>query len=215
MTNVEVSFWWVIGLNGIIAAIILWPDLWKKLVLIALVVVASAAWWEMYQEYVWERKVKSAIQLVLDACVEGNETAEGFRSARGKAEVMLEIDRLPPARRWMLSSVLDSEMNRKGCGQVARARGLLLKSWKAQDEAGARQQAWARRSGYIIIYSNPAGSQVKVNGQYLSTTPIKQELDPGEHIIILEKPGYLPLPIYVKIRPGEAQTRNITLARAE
>jgi len=30
MTNMEVSFWWVIGLNGFMAALILWPGLWKK-----------------------------------------------------------------------------------------------------------------------------------------------------------------------------------------
>lgn len=56
--------------------------------------------------------------------------------------------------------------------------------------ASLREPLAAARMGTVTVSSSPAGAEVRVDGEPAGTTPVELRLAPGEHAIVLRRPGY-------------------------
>jgi hypothetical protein len=68
-----------------------------------------------------------------------------------------------------------------------------------------------------MVKTNPPFAKVSLDGRELGTTPFKAslELPPGQHEILIERPGCLPARSWVLIEPGRTSTLRLALDRAE
>ncbi|MFY0569471.1 PEGA domain-containing protein [Archangium lansingense] len=58
--------------------------------------------------------------------------------------------------------------------------------------------------GTLAINSVPSGAQVRVRGEGLGTTPLKDvELAPGAHPVVLTLPGYAPYGVFQQVAPSQ------------
>jgi len=217
MPTIDGSFFWILTGNVFLAAVILWPERWKKFILIALMGLMSLLWWQRYQDYLWRVNIRAAIREAAATCVDGDAESLYFISARAKAQAMLAMEGRDLFTQAIFSAVLDSELNRRGCGYVAKARKSVWFLYELIDRrlaaAAAAHARLAKRPGYVIIYTVPDGAKVSVDGGEITNTPVNFELNPGGHLILIDKMGYRQEQRRVQVKPGVEQTLNVTLGK--
>jgi hypothetical protein len=71
---------------------------------------------------------------------------------------------------------------------------------------------FASRDGRIAVNSNPSGASVRVDGSELGITPLSaRTLPAGNHEIVIDKPGYVPVDKTEQLRARASETLNTTL----
>ena len=70
-----------------------------------------------------------------------------------------------------------------------------------------------RTTGTVFAESRPAGADVFVNGKLVGTTPLQIDLEPGQHLIRLERNGYSPWTSSVRVASGERSRVAASLER--
>jgi Protein kinase domain/PEGA domain len=70
----------------------------------------------------------------------------------------------------------------------------------------------ASKDGRLAVNSTPAGASVSVDGSDLGVTPLSAHTFPaGEHDVVVDKPGYVPVKKTEQLRPRATETLNTTL----
>ncbi len=70
----------------------------------------------------------------------------------------------------------------------------------------------AAESSNIAVKSTPDGAEITVDGKFLGSTPSTVRLDPGDHEITLQKPGFAPWKRTITLRGGNV-TVDATLEK--
>jgi|GEM_PF-1384531 len=65
----------------------------------------------------------------------------------------------------------------------------------------------------ITLSSNVHGDRVYIDGQFRGTTRLDLELDPGPHLVVVEKEGYIPFEERIELGPGQQLTLRTELRR--
>ena len=66
----------------------------------------------------------------------------------------------------------------------------------------------------IVINSTPAGADIKLDGKFIGSTPSTVKLAPGEHTVIIEKPGYQPWQRTLSVTGNGSVTVDATLEKS-
>jgi hypothetical protein len=48
----------------------------------------------------------------------------------------------------------------------------------------------AQEPSTVVVKSSPDGADIRVDGKYVGSTPSTLRLAPGDHSVVIEKPGY-------------------------
>jgi len=67
--------------------------------------------------------------------------------------------------------------------------------------------------GTLRVLSKPEGAKVYVGEKYRCNTPCELELDPGEYVVRVELPGYVPLARKVRVAEGKVTVVRFVLGR--
>jgi hypothetical protein len=70
-----------------------------------------------------------------------------------------------------------------------------------------------QRVGILDINSHPDGARVMINDEYYNRTPMKTELRSGDYTVKLNKRGYKPLTMEVRIRRGKTTSKNFEMEK--
>ena len=65
--------------------------------------------------------------------------------------------------------------------------------------------------GILSLTSEPDTAEIEIDGRSFGTTPFKEELEQGRHLIRLKKDGYKPYETMVSVRRDETVTENAVL----
>ncbi|HKO95910.1 MAG TPA: PEGA domain-containing protein [Pyrinomonadaceae bacterium] len=65
----------------------------------------------------------------------------------------------------------------------------------------------------IVVKSTPDASEISVNGKFLGSTTSTLRLTPGEHVILIEKPGFRPWQRTISIGDNAEVTIDATLEK--
>ncbi len=63
----------------------------------------------------------------------------------------------------------------------------------------------------VVVKSNPDGADIIVDGKYVGSTPSTLQLAPGEHAVVIEKPGYRQWKRSMSVSSGGIITINANL----
>jgi serine/threonine-protein kinase len=69
-------------------------------------------------------------------------------------------------------------------------------------------------SFHLALNSNPVQSEIEWNGVPLGQTPLMLDLDPGSHVFVLRRDGFLPATLVVTVTThmgGKTESRNVTM----
>lgn len=66
-----------------------------------------------------------------------------------------------------------------------------------------------------VLKSEPPSADLTVDGKYMGSTPSTVRLTPGDHTVLIEKPGYKPWQRTMSVNPGGIVTIDATLVKAE
>ena len=71
-----------------------------------------------------------------------------------------------------------------------------------------------RNTGVLFVDSRPAAANVYVDGKLVGTTPVQVEnVEPGSHVVRLERDGYGPWSSAVRVTTGERVRVSASLER--
>jgi serine/threonine-protein kinase len=71
-----------------------------------------------------------------------------------------------------------------------------------------------RTAGALVVDSRPTAAKVFVDGKLVGTTPLQVDsVDPGTHVVRMEREGYGPWSTSVRVAPGERSRVSASLER--
>lgn len=94
-----------------------------------------------------------------------------------------------------------------GCSGEAVAAGLR------EAVAQVLEQGIGRPRGSLVIESDPAGAEVKIDGRQAGAAPLRRDVLAGEHLIELTAPNQKPASQRIRIEPSAAKTLRVMLAQ--
>jgi hypothetical protein len=65
----------------------------------------------------------------------------------------------------------------------------------------------------VVVKSDPDGADVSVDGKFVGNAPSTMQLPPGDHLVLMEKPGFKRWQRGVSLTPGGIVTLNGTLEK--
>jgi hypothetical protein len=65
----------------------------------------------------------------------------------------------------------------------------------------------------VVVKSDPDGADVSVDAKFVGNAPSTMQLQPGEHIMLIEKPGFKAWQRILNLTPGGIVTLNGTLEK--
>ena len=98
---------------------------------------------------------------------------------------------------------------------ISGDRDLLIPSLRM---AAYELIAPERIVGSLQIEINVAGVEIEIDGKSVGTTPLEsavENLTPGQHLVVLKRPGYSEFQKEFTIRPFETARLNLTLEKAQ
>ena len=94
-------------------------------------------------------------------------------------------------------------------------RRFYFASSGAVVDAPAFATGATRVQGSLSIDSNVSGASVYVDGKRVGTTPLKESaLSPGQHVVLVEAPGYQSYQKRLKVDPGRTVSMHVDLSVA-
>jgi hypothetical protein len=66
----------------------------------------------------------------------------------------------------------------------------------------------------VLLKSTPDGADIIVDGTFEGNTPSILRLSPGEHVILIDKPGFLPWRRSITVPPGSSPTVDAELVKS-
>lgn len=85
---------------------------------------------------------------------------------------------------------------------------------EAGDQASAPPVETATTST-IVVKSTPDGAEISVDGKFMGSTQSTLRLAPGEHVIVIEKPGFKPWQRTMTVSSSDGITVDATLEKAQ
>jgi hypothetical protein len=67
----------------------------------------------------------------------------------------------------------------------------------------------------LIIQTSPKGAIVRMDGGVLGTTPLRQQVSPGQHVVEIEKRGFHPMRRELSLVEGDEETLALELVEME
>jgi hypothetical protein len=95
-------------------------------------------------------------------------------------------------------------------------REIWSRAPNASDTAGknaAQSGAKSTEMSTVIVRSEPQGADVSADGKFLGNTPSTIQLSPGDHVVLIELPGYNVWQRSITMTPGGIVTLNATLEK--
>jgi hypothetical protein len=94
-----------------------------------------------------------------------------------------------------------------GGGGITEMSQEEFKSWRTRRDASILQRdtGAAGAAAMVSVASTPDDAEIEVDGQFMGNTPSVFELDPGEHNVVVRKPGYKAWEKKVKLTAGEVK----------
>ena len=100
---------------------------------------------------------------------------------------------------------------------VLDAAKFASKAGSSSSDSGTQGQGPVSAEGSersnIIVNSNPAGADIKINGKFVGSTPSAVGLEHGEHTIIIEKSGFRSWQRTISVGSGGNVTVDATLEK--
>jgi hypothetical protein len=67
----------------------------------------------------------------------------------------------------------------------------------------------------VVVKSDPDGADVLVDGKFVGNAPSTMQLPPGDHIVLMEKPGFKGWQRGINLTPGGIVTLNAALEKMQ
>ena len=71
----------------------------------------------------------------------------------------------------------------------------------------------AATEGTIVIKSDPDAAEITIGGKFVGTTPSTIQLTPGDHVVLIEKPGFKSWQKTISVTAGSSVTLGATLEK--
>ena len=84
----------------------------------------------------------------------------------------------------------------------------------ASESGAAKSEGAATGLSSVIVKSTPDGAEISVDDKFLGTTPSTVQLTPGEHKIVIMKPGFKPWERTMTINPNGSVNLDVSLEKA-
>jgi len=65
----------------------------------------------------------------------------------------------------------------------------------------------------VVVKSDPDGADISVDGKFVGNAPSTMQLPPGDHVVLMEKPGFKPWQRNISITSGGIVTLNGSLEK--
>lgn len=92
-------------------------------------------------------------------------------------------------------------MNAGGIAEMSQAE---YKDWKAKQSSRPNVVASSGVSR-LSVASTPDSAEIEIDGEFMGNTPSVLDLDPGEHMITVRKPGYAAWEKKMKLVAGDVK----------
>ncbi len=96
------------------------------------------------------------------------------------------------------------------------AESVLLPPGEADDQPpGAESEDDSQEAGaegLLVIRSDPSGARVRIDGRGRGTTPARLPLPPGSYRVEVERDGYAPNEVTLRVAEGRTNDKTLTLA---
>jgi hypothetical protein len=98
---------------------------------------------------------------------------------------------------------------------VAQTAGNPLGAATAEPAPAAPAPTASEDLTTAVVKSDPGGADVTVDGKYMGSTPSTLRLAPGDHTILIEKPGHKAWQRTMTVNPGGIVTIDAALAKTD
>ncbi len=121
----------------------------------------------------------------------------------------------PPSRRLAASAlILVALLGGAGVLRWRRASALARSPSTESPTAVVTATSDSSESFHLTLNSNPVQSDIEWNGTPLGQTPLMVDLDPGSHVFVLKRDGFLPATVVVTVTArmsGKTESRTLTM----